>query len=175
MSVLRSVILAGVCVSALALASGCDREKWQSGHGARLSVVMFPTAETSVDPRMGFGYYYYEVADLEKIEIDFDFVPDMAEWFDNYYMTLRADYLHILGKTTWYAGGGGGIHYETLTNAIGDKTSDIYFMVEGVLGYVWLLGNPENPFPLDLRLTVQSVLGADNAALVLMGTLSYEF
>ncbi|MBN1808193.1 MAG: hypothetical protein JW909_03930 [Planctomycetes bacterium] len=165
----RIVLSAAVCGLVLLLSSGCEKE-FAQGQGIRASINMYPTAESTVDPRFGLGYYYYFMSDLEKYEIDFDFVPDMGNIGDNNYMTLRGDYLHILGETTFYAGGGGGIMYETLP-----AVTNTYFMVEGVIGYVWLLGNQENPFPLDLRLTIQSPLGAENASLIIMGTLSYEF
>ena len=170
MRALRTIVLAGICAIAIVLSSGCDREKWTAGQGIRASVVMFPTAEVTVDPRLGLGYYYYEMTNKEKAEFDFDFVPDLSAIGDNNYMTLRADYLRIAGDTSLYYGGGGGIMLETLPNS-----SDTYFMVEAVVGYIWSIGSGDNPFPFDIRLTAQSVFGADNAGLVLMGTFNWEF
>lgn len=176
MRLVRSIVLGAIVLAAIALASGCNQEKWLQGQGVRASVALYPTAEAAVDPRFALGYYYYAIdkaSDAVKYEFDFDFVPDWANLSDNYYMTLRADYLHLLGQTTWYAGGGGGMHYETQPLM---PDSEIYFMVEGVIGYVWSLGSGENPFPLDLRVTVQYVFGEDmNAPIVVMGTLNYEF
>ena len=170
MRALRTLVLAGICAIAIVLSSGCDREKWSNGQGIRASIVMFPTADTAVDPRLGLGYYYYEMTNKQKAEFDFDFVPDLSSIGDNNYMTLRADYLTIIGDTSMYYGGGGGIMCETLPNS-----SDMYFMVEAVFGYIWSIGSGDKPFPFDIRLTVQYVTGADNAPLVMMGTFNYEF
>lgn len=166
-----SMTLVSVCL--LAALCGCE-QKFEHAQGARASLNIYPGAAQDVGVRGGLGYYYYWYSGNHRIEAAMDFVPDWGN-ISNFYVTLRGDYAYLLKeivKKSWaayiYGGGGAGMFIESETPL---HESGVYPMIEAFIGSILQLGKT----PLDVRVGIQYPIGAENANLIIISSIGYEF